>query len=126
MTHLLAVGLGGLCGAIGRYLLSAWLQKQTAAEAFPVGILAVNVLGCFVIGLATGVVEARDLLSPAARLLLFTGFLGSFTTYSTFGLDTFELGRDGQVMLALLNVGLHLVLGLGAVGIGYALARLVA
>ena len=126
MIHILAVGLGGMCGAIGRYWISTWLQNQAGSDAFPIGVLAVNVLGCFVIGLASGIVEAREVLSPPARLLLFSGFLGSFTTYSTFSYDTFLLARDGSVISALLNVGLHLVLGLGAVGLGYAVSRIFA
>ena len=122
MTILLLVGVGGFCGAVLRYLLSSNIQRFF--EASFVGTLTVNVVGCLLIGLLNGLAESRQLLNPQLRLLVLVGFLGSFTTYSTFGHDVFLLARQASFGAVLLNIGLHLSLGLGGVYLGYQLSRL--
>jgi fluoride exporter len=89
-----------------------------------VGTLAVNVLGCLVIGFLGGLAEARQVLTPEGRLFLMLGFLGGFTTFSSFGYETLSLARGGEGTRALVNVALHLVLGLSAVVAGQQLSRL--
>jgi CrcB protein len=91
---------------------------------FPYGTFAVNVIGCFVIGFLSQMVAMRGILSVEMRLLVLTGTLGGFTTFSTFSNETYNLLRDGQFSLALANVGGQVVLGLGAVWLGYGLAAL--
>lgn len=82
----------------------------------------VNVIGCFFIGFFSELAEGRGLFSPDARAFLIVGILGGFTTFSTFGNETMNLVRDGQWILALLNVGGQVLLGLGGVWLGYILA----
>ena len=123
MLRVLLVGLGGGLGAMARYGVSVWAAQWPGAAAFPAGTLLVNVLGCFVIGVLGFAGETRGLLTPEARLLLVTGFLGGFTTFSTFGSETLGLARGGATAAALGYVGAHLALGLGAVWAGQALAQ---
>lgn len=123
MVNILLVGAGGFVGATARYLVSGWIHRMAPYIGFPMGTLAVNVLGCFLIGLAGGVAESRQILGPEARSLLVIGVLGAFTTYSTFGYETLALVREVEVAKAFLNIGLHLVLGLAAVWLGGAAAR---
>ena len=125
MTTILLVGAGGFAGSVLRFLLNREVQQLLpAGTAFPYGILFVNVAGCFIIGVLGGLGSAHGMLGPnsGARALLFVGFLGGFTTFSAFGYDTLTLFRDGALMLALANVALQIVLGLGAVWAGYRLA----
>jgi CrcB protein len=118
MAKLLLVAAGGFIGSVLRYVMSGLVQDWSRRDDFPVGTLSVNVAGCLVIGLLAELAEARGAFSPEARAFLFVGVLGGFTTYSSFGNETVNLWRDGEGLLALLNVGAHLVLGLGAVWLG--------
>ena len=118
MIEVCAVGLGGFVGAIARYGLSGLVHTRYAGS-FPLGTLVVNVLGCLVIGALLSLVETRPLLHPRARLFLVMGLLGSFTTFSTLGFETLQLLRDREVAGALLNVGANVVLGVGAVAVGW-------
>ena len=127
MSVVLLVGAGGFAGSILRYLLNRGIQQLLpTGTTSPYGILAVNVAGCFIIGVLGGLASTYGLLGPSsgARTFLFTGFLGGFTTFSAFGYDTLILLREGEVALALANVALHVLLGLGAVWLGYRLALL--
>lgn len=117
------VGLGGFAGSVARYGLSHLVQRLLPSSLFPAGTLVVNVLGCLAIGLLGGLGEGRDVFSPELRLLLLVGLLGGFTTFSTFGYESLALLREANWLEAGLYISLHLVLGLGAVWIGYNLAR---
>lgn len=123
MQNVLLVGLGGFIGSAGRYLVSGWVQNLIAKPLLPFGTLAVNVLGCLLIGLLGGLAEVREIMHPNARMFVMVGMLGGFTTFSTFGYETFALGRDGQSLMALANIGSQVILGLAAVWAGYAMAR---
>jgi len=116
------VGFGGCLGAIARYLINKLLTTASTQVAFPLGTLTVNIVGCFIIGVLAQIGESRIGLSPPARLLLITGILGGFTTFSAFGNETVLLTRTDQLGAALLNLGIHIVLGLGAVWLGRAVA----
>ncbi len=118
VTKLLIVGLGGFIGAISRYGLSGFVQRAFNGS-FPLGTLVVNVAGCLVIGAAMCLVEQRQFFSPNARLLLMIGFLGSLTTFSTVGYETFAFLRDRQFMLAVGTVATNLLIGVGAVTLGW-------
>lgn len=116
------VGTGGFIGAIARYGISGFVQRSAALSTFPFGTLAVNMLGCLFIGIAVGLVDSKQLFGPDVRLFALIGLLGGFTTWSTFGYETFALLRDADYLRAMLNVAIHLVLGLVLVWAGYALA----
>lgn len=116
------VGTGGFVGAIFRFSLSGFVQRNAGIAAFPYGTLVVNLLGCLLIGLAVGLIDARQLVHPEFRSFVLVGILGGFTTYSTFGLETFSLLRDADYLRAFTSVAAHLVAGLLLVWIGYTLA----
>ena len=114
--NLLLIFLGGGLGAVSRWGLSTGLQslaEKTALHRFPVGIFACNIFGCFLIGCVFGLFAQKH---PAWVFpLLVTGFLGGFTTFSTFGRDTFEALRDGFPAVALVNVVASVIAGVLAV-----------
>ena len=118
MANILLVGLGGFVGSVLRYLASGYVQQSTKSIDFPYGTLAVNVIGCFVIGFLAQLAEARGVFTSESRLFVFVGILGGFTTFSSFGNETLNLARDSQMMNALANVGANVVLGLFAVWLG--------
>lgn len=111
------VGVGGFLGAICRYLLSNWAQRLVTGS-FPLGTLLVNVLGCLIIGFLMTLVETKEWFSPQIRLLAITGFLGSLTTFSTFGYETMELLKMGSMKLAMLSILANMLLGLTGVLLG--------
>jgi CrcB protein len=123
MQNVLLVGLGGFIGSAGRYLVAGWVQNLIDRPLLPFGTLAVNVIGCLLIGLLGGLAETREIMHPNARMFVMVGILGGFTTFSTFGYETFALGRDGQSLMALANIGMQIVFGLVAVWAGYAAIR---
>jgi CrcB protein len=122
MDKLMLIGLGGFAGALLRYGVSGLVQNLSRSVSFPYGTLAVNLLGCLLIGLLSQAAETYGLFSAQARSFMFVGLLGAFTTFSTFGNETFNLFREGESTAALLNVGLQVVLGLGAVWLGRMIA----
>ena len=113
------VGTGGFIGAVCRYGLSGLVQRSAPLASFPYGTLVVNMLGCLLIGIAVGFVDSRQLFGPEFRLFALIGLLGGFTTYSTFGYETFALLRDADYLRAVANVSVHVVLGLALVWAGY-------
>jgi CrcB protein len=115
MRNLLIIGLGGFIGAILRYLVSGQVQKWSESVNFPYGTLAVNLIGCLLIGALTRLDEIRGVMSTDMRFLIFIGLLGAFTTYSTFSNEAINLINDRRFDLALLYMAGHLVLGLAAV-----------
>jgi len=118
VQQVLWVGVGGFLGAVMRYGVGLCLPS----ERFGVGTLAVNALGCLVIGGIVGWVELRGELEAHTRGLLVVGVLGSFTTFSAFGNEVVELAREGRSLAAGGVVAAHLALGLAAVVAGRALA----
>ena len=124
MNHILAVGIGGCLGSLARYWLSGVAQRQFQGE-FPFGTLAVNVLGCLVLGYVMGLVEFRQFFGPTARLFLTVGLMGGFTTFSAFGYETFALLRDSQWWFAMANVAANTITGIVAVLAGWFVAKLV-
>ena len=122
MQAIFWVGCGGFLGAVARYGVMRWTLGLTNRWGFPVGTMAANLLGCLIIGLLFQLADARTVLTAQARLFLFVGILGSFTTFSTFGLETIHLLEGRSFGLALLNIGGHLLLGLVAVWGGRRLA----
>jgi CrcB protein len=123
MTKLLFIALGGAAGSVARYLVAVQGQRLSQSM-FPVGTLTVNVLGCLLIGLLGTLFAGPVIVREEYRFALLVGFLGGFTTFSTFGLETFSLVSDREWWLASLNVLGSNVLGLGAVWVGNRLALL--
>jgi CrcB protein len=119
MKELLLVATGGGLGACARYLLSGYVLQFAAQSRFPWGTFTVNVLGCLVAGLLMALAEKYQLISPAARLFLFTGILGGFTTFSAFGVETVNLIRRGDILLALAYVLASVVCGLAVLWLAY-------
>lgn len=100
LANILLVGFGGFAGAIARYLLGGWIVHHSLGAKFPWSTFAVNVLGCLLMGALSALIERLDLFTPHARLLLLTGLLGGFTTFSAFGLETVYLLRRGETVIA--------------------------
>lgn len=123
MTNILLVGIGSFVGGVLRYGLTGFLNRFFGAPWFPYGTLGVNALGSFAIGFLAGSAGTWIPMSAHARLFLFTGILGGFTTFSAFALETFVLTQEGQHGAAWLNVALQLFFGLAAVGAGYTLGH---
>ena len=103
--NVLLVGVGGFIGSVLRYWISEYVQQVSKSGAFPYGTLAVNVIGCFLIGFLAQLAETRGLLSAETRAFVVVGVLGGFTTFSTFGHESMNLLRDGQNGFAFANVG---------------------
>lgn len=118
------VGSGGFVGAVLRYGLSGLVHRKFPASTFPYGTLAVNMLGCLAIGAFAGLVESRQLFNPEFRKFAMIGLLGAFTTYSTFGYETFAMLRDAQYARVAASVGIHVVLGLALVWAGFSLTTM--
>jgi CrcB protein len=119
---LFLAGLGGFIGSSLRYAATGYVQQLSRSIDFPYGTLAVNLVGCFIIGCLSQLAESRGVLTAEARTFVFIGILGGFTTFSAFGNETMNLWREGQNTLAMANVAAHIFLGLGLVWIGRALA----
>jgi CrcB protein len=124
LSNVFLVGMGGFIGSVIRYFVGGIVQ-QSSRSLFPYGTLAVNVLGCFIIGFLAQLAEARGLFASEARSFVFIGILGGFTTFSTFGNETLNLARDGQMMGAVANVGANVLLGLFAVWLGRSVSYLI-
>lgn len=113
---LVAVATGGALGALGRYLLAGAVQRA-AGDAFPWGTLSVNILGSLLLGILFGLVE-RGSFAPEFQALLAVGLLGSFTTFSTFSLESLTLIQSGDWLRAGLYVCGSVALGLAMAGLG--------
>lgn len=124
MQTFLFIAAGGAIGAILRYLVSGFVIKITGAEYFW-GTVAVNLIGCFLIGLAWGVFSNLE-INPNIKMFVFTGFLGAFTTFSTFAIDNFHLYRNGELPLLAVNVAVSNITGIFLVFAGYYVSKILA
>ena len=119
MIKLFFVGIGGFLGSCLRYILSGWVHEVLDNPWYPFGTFAVNIMGCFFIGFFCGLVENKGFFSSPTRLFLLVGFLGGFTTFSTFSYETFSLLQDAKIIAAFCNITFHVFFGLLAVFVGY-------
>jgi CrcB protein len=119
MHPLVIVAFGGALGSVARYLLSGWVLHHTVDWRFALGTFLVNVFGCLVIGVLAGFAVKDDFFSSEARLFLFTGIIGGFTTFSAFGLETFYLLRRAEFLVAGSYVLLSIAVGLFALWLGF-------
>lgn len=122
MTRLLLVAMGGAVGSAARWGMTVAVHRVLPPN-FPWGTFFVNIAGCLLFGLAAGFVEGRDAAGTATRLLVLVGILGGFTTFSSFGWETFELLREGLLLRAALNVMGQTVAGVGAAALGWVLVK---
>lgn len=125
MLNIIIVGLGGFIGSALRYLIGGWAQGLSKSLDFPYGTLTVNLIGCFVIGFFGHLAETRGIFTSETRLLVFIGLLGGFTTFSSFGNDTLNLARSGQMLNSLTNIAANVVFGLLLVWLGRTVAYLI-
>jgi fluoride exporter len=116
------IGVAGFAGAISRYHLEGWVVRRTNG-AFPWGTLVVNVSGCFFLGLLITLFTERLLPHPDLRAALTIGFVGAYTTFSTFAYETLRLGEDGAQGLAVANMLVSVGAGVAAVWLGTVLGR---
>ena len=121
IINLLTIGLGGFLGAISRYLVFMIDDKFYHQTAFPLGTLAVNLLGSLLIGIALGLSIKYDILNRGSfsHYLFVTGFLGAFTTFSTFSQDSFRLLIEKHYWLFIGNIFLNVAIGILFVALGY-------
>lgn len=122
--NLILIGSGSFVGGICRYLSQQFVQKYYPSS-FPLGTLSVNVIGCFLIGIIYAFSERGNLLSPAMRLLLATGFCGGFTTFSSFAFENVSLLRDSEFFYTSLYILLSIVIGFAAVYLGILFIKLI-
>jgi len=122
MLRFFVIALGGAIGTLLRYIAGG-LDYRFSGGVFPISTLVVNITGSLVIGFLWGIVD-RFTVSPNVRLFVFIGVLGGYTTFSTFSLETFNLMRDGEYRIALMNVILSVILSIGAVFLGYFVSKM--
>ncbi len=122
MGQWLGLAAGGILGTFARYFLSGAVYRVWGTF-FPYGTLVVNLLGCFAIGFLAVLAEEKFLLGPAARMFFMIGFCGAFTTFSSFILETANLTKDGEILYALMNIVLSVVVGFFVFRLGVMLAR---
>lgn len=122
MQHLILIALGGMAGALARYGLSRFVQLSVN-QIFPWGTMFVNLSGSLAIGLFYELFD-RAVIPSDLRSLITIGFLGAYTTFSTYSLETINLLREGEIRLCLINVVLSNVLGLMLVVLGMYVAKL--
>ena len=115
--NIICVGCGGFLGAISRYIISIYTSKQFLFK-ISLGTLIVNVLGGFLIGLIMELTIKNNFISPQLKLFLTTGIMGGLTTFSTFSYETIVLIKEGNILLAILNILLNLILSLLGVVLG--------
>ncbi len=124
MIKYLIIGMGGFLGAISRYAIGVWIGQKWG-RSFPLGTFFINVSGSFFIGLLMTLLTERIMANPNWRLLLVVGFLGAYTTFSTFEYETGRLVKDGEWLIASMNVVLSVFAGFAAVKIGEIIAKVI-
>jgi fluoride exporter len=122
LSRLFIVGAGGFAGAVVRYALGLWIGQRWG-RSFPLGTFVINVSGSLLIGLLMPLLTERFIVNPQWRLLLVVGFLGAYTTFSTFEYETGALLQDGEWLFAGLNVVLSVAVGFIALKAGEMIAK---
>lgn len=122
MVKLFLIAAGGAIGSLMRYGMQGWVQRLSGS-IFPFGTLAVNITACLAVGMLAGLFAGPHLIREEYRIGLTIGVLGGYSTFSTFGLESFNLANDGEFRLALLNMFLSCALGFVAVWLGYRISE---
>lgn len=120
----LIVGLGGFLGAVSRFWIGGLVYDRMGTR-FPYGTFVVNCTGCFLLGIAMAILTERTHLSPNWRYFIPIGFIGGYTTFSSFEYETLMAMRDGALMTGFLNIGLSVGLGFFCVWVGMMCGRAV-
>jgi fluoride exporter len=123
VRRLLLLGFAGALGSLARYGLAGFVQRAFEGS-FPLGTLAVNVVGCLLFGLVWALADERLVIGAETRLILLVGFMGAFTTFSSYAYETGVMLRDAEWSMAIANVLAQNVLGMASFFIGAALGRL--
>jgi len=124
MHPILSIGLGGFAGSVARYYLQMWAHAAFPVALVAVGTLAVNLIGCFLIGVLAALLGSKGLAGTAVWFFLITGLMGGLTTFSTFGLETYEFFKTGMTLNGLANIAAQVILGLLMVWAGDKMMRL--
>lgn len=124
MLKYLVVGVGGFLGAVARYIVATYIGNRYGVR-FPYGTFVINMSGCFLVGFIVTLL-ARTTASQYWRYFIPIGFIGAYTTFSTFEYETLRAIQDGQMAAGLLNVALSVVVGFAAVWAGSVMGRVVA
>ena len=122
MANIIIIGIGGFLGAISRYGVALWIGQRWG-RSFPLGTFVINVSGSFLIGLLMSLLTERFMVNPQWRLMLVVGFLGAYTTFSTFEYETGTLLKDSEWLIAGLNVVLSVFAGFIALKLGEVIAK---
>lgn len=122
MANIVIIGIGGFIGAVARYGIAIWIGQRWG-RSFPLGTFIINVTGSFLIGLLMTVMTERFTENPQWRLFLVVGFLGAYTTFSTFEYETGALLKDSEWLYAGLNVVLSVAVGFVALKLGEVIAK---
>ena len=123
MLKWILIAVGGAVGSVLRYAVQGMVGQEIRGQSFPIGTIVVNITGCLLIGLLAGFFDGPRLVREEYRVGLLVGVLGGYTTFSSFGLETFRLASDGQFRLALANMVVSCVVGFVAVWVGYRVAE---
>lgn len=123
MVNVLLVGLGGFVGSVLRYLSREFIHKFFATPYIPYGTLSVNFIGCLMVGFLIAMDENKSFLSENVVMFLLIGVLGGYTTFSTFGYETFLFFQEEEYRKAFLNMFLNLTLSIAGVFAGYFVSR---
>ncbi|MHB8858508.1 MAG: fluoride efflux transporter CrcB [Thermoleophilia bacterium] len=124
MENAIVIGVGGFFGAISRYVMALWIGERWG-RIFPLGTLVINITGSFFIGLLMYLLAQRLLVNSLWRSLLVIGFLGAFTTFSTFEYETGNLIGDGELLFASINIVASVGFGFAALKLGELIARII-
>lgn len=122
--QILSIALGGALGAVSRYCLGNFISR-IVGSALPYGTFVINIIGCFFMGLLMTIILERNMMSQAWRLFLCVGFLGGFTTFSSFGYETLMLLQEGRYIAGLGYIGGSVILGLMSAALGIIVARFI-
>ena len=121
LRNLFFIAAGGAIGSVLRYLTSLWTVKLIGSNWFFTGTVTANIIGCFLIGVVAAILQEKGLMDNTIKLFLIVGFLGGYTTFSSFGLEAFEVAVL-SIQQSLLYMGFQIVAGIGAVWVGLLLA----
>ncbi len=125
LKEIIGIAVGGSIGSLLRFGLSSWVQERTKTEYFPWGILSVNLIGCFLMGILFGILVERFDISAFWRAGIFLGLLGGFTTFSSFSIDALTLFQSGAFGAMTIYILLSLVGCILATAFGLTLARII-